>query len=265
VRVVGIGPSDEDGPTRTVIRIEDVKDVLHQVYLHPYEGRSSIVIFDGAESMSDPAANALLKTLEEPPDHVTILLLTTDEDYLLSTIRSRCRLLTLLPAPKEEMVARLVSEHDVEAATAENLARLSRGCYGWVFGALKEDQVLQDRESDIERMLEICQSGLDIRFNYASELAAKFGRDRDGVRQILYLWLRWWRDLLLMQEGSGDFVHHTDRSAELELHSNDLTTIQIVAFVKLVHKTLEALDHNASPRLALEVLMLNLPIGGVKV
>jgi len=80
VRVVGIGPSEEDGPTRTVIRIEDVKDVLRQVYLNPYEGRSSVVIFDGAESMSEEAANALLKTLEEPPDQVTILLLTTNED-----------------------------------------------------------------------------------------------------------------------------------------------------------------------------------------
>jgi DNA polymerase-3 subunit delta' len=92
-----------------------------------------------------------------------------------------------------------------------------------------------------------------------------FGRDREGVRQILYLWLRWWRDLLLMQEGNGEFVHHTDRSAELEMHRNGLTTIQIVAFVKLVHKTLEALDYNASHRLALEILMLNLPIAGVKV
>jgi len=265
VRIVGIGPSQEDGPTRTVIGIADVKEVLKQVYLNPYEGRRSVVIFDGAESMSEEAANALLKTLEEPPDQVTILLLTTNEDYLLSTIRSRCRCLTLLPAPKEEMVGRLVSEHDVEPATAENLARLSRGCYGWVFGALKEDQVLQDRESALARMLEICQSGLDTRFNYASELATMFGRDREGVRQILYLWLRWWRDLLLMQEGNGEFVHHTDRSAELEMHRNGLTTIQIVAFVKLVHKTLEALDYNASPRLALEILMLNLPIAGVKV
>ncbi|MEC9287842.1 MAG: DNA polymerase III subunit delta' [Chloroflexota bacterium] len=265
VRVVGIGPSEEDGPTRTVIRIEDVKDVLRQVYLNPYEGRSSVVIFDGAESMSEEAANALLKTLEEPPDQVTILLLTTNEDYLLSTIRSRCRRLTLLPAPKEEMVGRLVSENGVDAETAETLARLSRGCYGWVFEALKEDQVLQDRESELTRMLETCLAGLDTRFIYASELATMFSRNRDGVRQILFLWLRWWRDLLLMQEGGRDYVHHTDRLAELDLHRNGMTTIQIVTFVKLIHETLEALDHNASPRLALEVLMLNLPVGGVKI
>ena len=265
VRVVGIGPSEEAGPTRTVIGIDDVKDVLRQVYLNPYEGRCSVVIFDGAESMSEAAANALLKTLEEPPGQVTILLLTTDEDYLLSTIRSRCRRLTLLPAPKEEMVERLVTEHGVDAATAENLARISRGCFGWVFDALKEDQVLQDRESDLQRMLEICQSGLDIRFSYASELATMFGRDRDFVRQVLFLWLRWWRDLLLIKEGAGDYVHHTDKSAELEAHRNGLTTIQIVAFVKQIHHTLEALDHNASPRLSLEVMMLNLPVAGVQV
>ena len=265
VRVVAIGPSQEDGPTRTVIGIADVKEVLRQVYLNPYEGRRSVVIFDGADSMSEEAANALLKTLEEPPDQVTILLLATNEDFLLSTIRSRCRRLTLLPAPKDEMVGRLVSEHGVDAATAENLARLSRGCYGWVFEALKESQVLKDRESGLERMLEICRSGLDTRFSYANELATIFSRDREAVRQVLFLWLRWWRDLLLIQEGGGDYVHHTDRSAELDVHREGLTTIQIVAFVKRIHHTLEALDHNASPRLALEVLMLNLPVAGIKV
>ena len=265
VRVVGIRPSEEDGPTRTVISHEDVKDVLRQTYLNPYEGRSSVVIFDGAESMSEEAANALLKTLEEPPEHVTMLLLTTNEDYLLSTIRSRCRRLTLLPAPKEEMVGRLVSENGLDVETAENLARLSRGCYGWVFEALKEDQILEDRESELTRMLEICRAGLDTRFSYASELATMFNRNRDGVRQLLFLWLRWWRDLLLMQEGGGDYVHHTDKANELDLHRDGLTTIQVVTFIKHIHETLEALDHNASPRLALEVLMLNLPVEGVTV
>ena len=82
---------------------------------------------------------------------------------------------------------------------------------------------------------------------------------------MLFLWLRWWRDLLLIKEGAGDYVHHTDKSAELEAHRNGLTTIQIVAFVKQIHHTLEALDHNASPRLSLEVMMLNLPVAGVQV
>ena len=125
--------------------------------------------------------------------------------------------------------------------------------------------MLEDRESELARLLEICQSGLDTRFSYASELATKFGRDRDAVRQVLFLWLRWWRDLLLMKEGGGDYVHHADKSAELDAHRNGLATIQIIAFVKQIHQTLEALDHNASPRLSLEVLMLNLPVAGVEV
>ena len=79
VRVVGIGPSEEGGPTRTVIGIDDVKDVLRQVYLNPYEGRCSVVIFDGADSMSEPAANDFVKTLEEPQDQVTISVLTSEE------------------------------------------------------------------------------------------------------------------------------------------------------------------------------------------
>ena len=265
IRIVGVSPSQDDGPTRTVIGIRDVKDVLRQIYLNPYEGRRSIVIFDGAEAMSEAAANALLKTLEEPPDQVTILLLTANEESLLSTIRSRCRRLVLLPIPKQDIVNNLVSEKGIDPERAENLARLARGCYGWVIGALNESQVMEERDAELARLTEMCGAGLDARFAYANELAGLFSRDRDSARKVLFLWLSWWRDLLLIKEGAKEYVQHTDRSNDIQRYADQLTTAQIVGFVGRLHQTLDALGHNATPRLTLEVLMINLPATGVQI
>ena len=259
VRVVGIVQRDENSPTRTVIGIGDVKEALHQVNLKPYEGACTVIIFDGAEFMSEEAANALLKVLEEPPPQVLILLLTSNEEVLLSTIKSRCRRLGLLPVAKDQIVERLQAEHGAAPELAERLARLSRGCLGWAINAARDPQILERREADLERIGEICQSTLEERFSYAAELAARFYRDRDYTRAILYLWLGWWRDLILIKEGAEQYVRNQDHLNQLKLQATRLTTSQTVSFIKLLQGTLEALDSNANARLALEVLMLNLP------
>ena len=259
VRTIGVGRSEEGGPTHTVIGIDDVKEALHHLNLKSYEGPCIVLIFDGAQLMSEEAANALLKTLEEPPPQVLILLLTTDEDALLPTIRSRCRRLALLPVPKGQIVEKLMADRQADPETAERLGRLSRGCMGWAINACDDPQVLSQWEADLARIQDTCQSGLDIRFSYANELAGQFSRDRAPVRELLYLWLRWWRDLLLVKESTEEYVQNQDQLSQLRLQASRLSTFQVVATVKGLQQTLEALEYNANPRLALEVLMLNLP------
>jgi DNA polymerase-3 subunit delta' len=263
VRVVGVTQRADGGPTRTVIGISEVKESLHQANLKPFEGSCTVIIFDGVEAMSTEAANALLKTLEEPPPQVLLLLLTTNEDALLSTTRSRCRRLGLLPLAREPMVQNLVEGHGASTQSAQRLALLSRGCFGWAINALNDPQVLEQREADLAQIKEICDSGLPAKFNFANELSARFLRDRESVKEILYLWLRWWRDLILIKEGAEEYVQNPDEVTHLRLQATRLTTRQIVAFLKGVNQTLEALDSNANARLALEVLMLNLPGGNI--
>jgi DNA polymerase-3 subunit delta' len=264
VRVVGVTQRAEGGPTRTVIGISEVKESLHQANLKPFEGSCTVIIFDGVEAMSIEAANALLKTLEEPPPQVLLLLLTANEDALLSTTRSRCRRLALLPVAREQMVQKLVAGHGASTQSAQRLALLSRGCFGWAITALNDPQVLERREADLAQIKEVCESGLPSRFDYANELSTRFLRDRDSVKELLYLWLRWWRDLILIKEGAEEYVQNPDEITYLRLQATQLTTRQIVGFVKGVNQTLEALDHNANARLALEVLMLNLPGGNIR-
>ena len=265
VRVVSVTQREDGGPTRTVIGIPEVKESLHQANLKPFEGSCTVIIFDGAELMSVEAANALLKTLEEPPPQVLILLLTTNEEALLSTTLSRCRRLGLMPVAKDQLVEKLVADHGASAEVAERLALFSRGCVGWAINSLNDPQILEQRETDLEQIKVICESGLHERFNYANELAARFVRDRESTKELLYLWLCWWRDLILIKEGAEEYVQNPDAIVRLRLQATQLSTPQIIGFVKSLNLTLEALDSNANARLALEVLMLNLPGVNIRV
>ena len=259
VRVVRVAQREEGGPARTVIGIDDIKDLLHQASLKPYEGKCTVMIIERAELMSDEAANALLKTLEEPPPQVLILLLTGNADGLLSTIRSRCRTLELLPVPRREMVERLEQEHGAAPELAERLGRLSRGCIGWAINVLDNPQVLEQREADLEQIWEVCQSGLPERFNYANELAGQFSRDRDAARGIVVSVVAVVAGVGVDQGRGGGLRAGAGVSHPTEAARQPGVDAAGGGVLKSVERCLEALDRNANPRLALEVLMLGLP------
>ena len=260
IRTLAPGKGEEGRSARTVIGINEVKEVLRRVSLNPYEGSTNVVILDGAESMSDEAANALLKTLEEPPPQVMFLLLTANESAVLPTVRSRCQVLSLLPLSKDEMVERLLTTHNATDEQADQLFRLSRGCLGWAISAMNDSQILEQRHADLEKLQETLDAGLETRFTYANEIASLFGSDRESAKDLLALWLRWWRDLLLIKEGGEEFLHNADYADSLRGQASGLSTLEIVQFINRLMQTLSSLDSNASPRLAMEVLMLNLPI-----
>ncbi len=260
IRILAPGKGEEGRSARTVIGINEIKEALRRVNLNPYEGSTSVVILDGAESMSDEAANALLKTLEEPPPQLMFLLLTANDSAVLPTVRSRCQTLNLHPLSKEQMVERLITVHQATHEQAEQLYRLSRGCLGWAISALNDAQILEQRQADLEKLQETLDAGLQTRFTYANEVASLFGSDREAAKDLLALWLRWWRDLLLIKEGAEEFLHNMDHADYLRGQASGLSTPEIVQFINRLMQTLACLDSNVSPRLAMEVLMLNLPI-----
>ena len=260
VRIITPGYSEEGRSNRTTIGINDIKEGLRHINLNPYEGSTSVVILDGAESMSDEAANALLKTLEEPPPHVMFLLLATNDESVLPTIRSRCQNMSLHPLSKDLMIELLVTQYQAPPMQAEQLFRLSRGCMGWAVRALEDPQILEQRQADLEKLQETLKAGLETRFTYANEVATLFGKDRKAAKDLLALWLRWWRDLLLIKEGADEFLHNADHEESLKIQASSLNTVEILKFINRLIQTMSSLDSNANPRLAMEVLMLNLPI-----
>ncbi len=259
LKIVAVGG---DPRVATRISIDQVREAESFLAVTPVEGSWKVVIFDGAETLSagqSEPANALLKTLEEPPPQVLVLLLTTNEDAILPTIRSRCRHLSLRPMPGDALYGCLASRPGVGSDTARRLARLARGCPGWALRALEDPGLLEAYREQLAQIASLSSSPLDVRFNYANSLAGSFSGDREAVRQELYLWERWWRDVLLIKEGLAERVHNDDWRDELATQANASETADIVTFLESVRETLGALDANVNPRLALECMMLAVP------
>ncbi|MEW6115285.1 MAG: DNA polymerase III subunit delta' [Nitrospirota bacterium] len=129
------------------IKIDDMRRLEEVLFLRPYEGRKKVALIDDADTMNSNAANAFLKTLEEPPEDCLIVLVSSNPDRLLDTIRSRCTPVRFYPLPRAELTAMVPAELEGEArqlALALSMGRpgLAKsvdflGERAWFFGLLE--------------------------------------------------------------------------------------------------------------------------------
>lgn len=257
VRVIAVDPEASEGP-RTAIGIEAIRDLIGAAHLKPYQGRTRVFIFDEAERMTQDAANALLKVLEEPPPDVLMLLLSADADRVLPTVRSRCQVVEMRPLPIDR-VAQILRDRGVAGDQVDVIARLSRGCVGWAIDASTDPSLLAGVHQRFERIADVIEASLEGRFGYAEELARRFQRDRAAGREELFLWLRWLRDILLVQQGQQDSIVNVSWRDTLLRQADSLTPAEAVRWLHLVTESIELLDRNANARLALDVMMLEAP------
>ena len=260
VQVIGVNSNgNSNDKPRTEISIEQVREIQHSSSLPPFEGKHKVFIIDGAELMSNEAANCLLKTLEEPSEGVVFILLTANDSFLPETVVSRCQRLELRPLPTSQVEAALGERRSLESAKTELLSRLCHGRLGWALTAADDDSLLERRDQLVEKLLEVIRGDNEQRFNYVAQLAAQFGKNRLSVQEVLDLWLDWGRDLLLIKLGSSGAITNIDHEAELAEMSQGYSLPQIRAFINSIQAAGEQLGQNANPRLTLEVLMLSIP------
>jgi len=261
VQIIGLnsGGNSTEAKPRIEIGIDQIREMQHSSSLPPFEGRYKVFIIDGAELLSNEAANCLLKTLEEPVGSVIFILLTTNDGILPATVVSRCQRLGLRPMATSQVEAALNERWGIEPQKAELLARLCHGCLGWALSAAVDDSLLQRRAERIDRLLDIADGDYEERFDYVAQLVAQFSQSRGLVQEMLDSWLDWWRDLLLVKLGCNDTITNADMEAMLVDMARGYNLAQIKAFINSIQAAGEQLRQNANPRLVLEVLMLSIP------
>lgn len=243
-----------DAPDQT-LKISEVRHLQRELALSPHEGRWRVAVLSDFERATLEAANALLKTLEEPPAQVVLVLTATEADVLLPTIVSRCQVLSLRPLPTPLVKEALTVHWGAEPAQAELLAYLSGGRLGWAVQAVQDELLLARRNEHLDHMISLMSQGRVERLAYAAEVS----RDPALVKEILALWLGWWRDLLLVASGSQVSITNLDHEETLRQQAKQVTLRQAQRMLAQVRSTVKNLDQNVNQRLALEVLLLSLP------
>jgi DNA polymerase-3 subunit delta' len=236
------------------LTIQTVRQITSSIALRPMEATHRIVIVDDVETMQETAQEAFLKTLEEPPAYAVILLLTTDAELLLETIRSRAATVQLQTVPTATILKMLV-ESGVEEEQARTIAIASVGRPGWAWQALENDHLLSQRIDVQSAVQSWIQSDHYHRLAEATRLGDSFTKDRESVYARLLAAQTIWRTVVLRSVGVSD-EDHPELAAGRDV---SFAATDAVKALKSVEACLADLDSNVRPRLALQSMVLQWP------
>ncbi len=245
--------TEPEGRTR-VIKIDTIRELRNRSAFRPYEGRTKVFIIREADRMMEAAANALLKTLEEPPPDSLIILTAPEESDLLTTIVSRCLRVNLAPLSRETVEAFLVRERGLSGPQARLLASLSAGCLGRVQDM--DPEAVWSRRKDLLARLGRSDPGrVDEALDWAADLAA----DKESWPELFSLLRFWYRDLMIVA-GGGETRHlvNSDLAPEIKQAGAGYKTQAFASALLEIDRAEDALNRLIRPEMVFENLALNL-------
>jgi DNA polymerase-3 subunit delta' len=242
-------------PDKNRIRIVTMRRLNREAQFRPFEGRLRFFIIDQAETMTEEAANCILKTLEEPPETSRIILISSFPHRLLPTIRSRCQAFPFHPLGREEILHYL-EDH----LTEDHLEMRASLAEGSIAIALRVD--LEERLEQRDRMLELLTSWCEQKSFEAlykqceqpplrSEL-----KTREGVRHYLDLLQRIGEDLYFLQVDTPERIINQDRLENLQKLSEGVELNWVRDFLCHVDRARWEIDHYVNPLMCFETLWL---------
>jgi DNA polymerase-3 subunit delta' len=247
-------------PDGAFIKIAQMRDLAHTAQERPFYARpraKRVLVVDGAHLMREEAANAILKTLEEPPP-TSLIILVTDQPYaLLETIRSRCQTLRFSPLEPAELERFLAASFKRPTEETRLLARVSGGRVG---RALATDlSVYRDRRKEMLGLVELLAGAPDrVRLLKAAQYLSDVGKkDKAEFDARLDLLVGLFRDLYGLTLGeSADAIANADLALRLEQLASGLAPERVARWVEAVDELRGQLRQNVSRQLALEAILL---------
>jgi DNA polymerase-3 subunit delta' len=278
--------------------IEQIRDVIHDVSLRPIEASKKVYVLDAADALNPASANALLKTLEEPPDDVVIVLLAADFDSVLPTIVSRCQVVRFSRIPPSTAVAMLTQRAGADAEQARAALAAAGGVVSRaldflrsderkamrdeVLGVLKDLVVMDPHDviTSARSLLTTVKAPLEeLKVAQAAEIRERTeflggkvstkpleerhkreltAREREGVIELLNITESWLRDCLTLSQGVGELVENADAVDTMEEIGAVITPAAALRALTAAGEARRRVRANVNPLLAVEAMLFEI-------
>jgi DNA polymerase-3 subunit delta' len=237
-------------PDGNKIKIDQIRELQRDMMFAPLEGRRKLYILDDADTMTAEAANCLLKSLEEPPHYVTIILVAANPSLLPATILSRCQRLRFLPLSLEQTAA-LLADQGCDQDEARVLAAISEASPACAW-RLKQGRMVEETEEFMTRVIGGPPLTGQDTMAYAKRWAKSDYDPKDLVR-LLFLWIR---DLLALKEGvPGEQLFHRRGQDALRAGASHWSRDRLIELGDELNRFGFTLDRNVNRQLALDLML----------
>ncbi len=252
--------------------IDDIRDLRDKIKLAPSGGKQKVYIIDEVHMLTTEAFNALLKTLEEPPEHATFILCTTEGHKVPDTIKSRCLVFTFKRATEKQLVKKLeeiLGKEGIKGVPTENLLKIARASLGGFRDAETLLQQVVEGGLDVDSFLmpnsyQSHVSFVDSLIKQDANLALKLINNLYEEGVDLHVWtlelVKYLRDLLFIsvhaQEGLMDVTQEIYSS--MEEQSAKLTSKEVVLIIEVLIKAQNEIKSSPIPQLPLELAVVSI-------
>lgn len=236
------------------ISVDDVRTQINSdIVIKPYSSKYKLYIVDEAEKMNEQAQNALLKTIEEPPEYGIIMLLTNNLESLLPTILSRCIVFHLKPVDNYKIVEYLEKEYKVPDYKARICAAFSQGVVGRAIAMASSEEF-----NDIQyHVLNIVKNIHDMDVYEVIETVKKLSAYKADINDIIDMMMVWYRDVLILKvTKDANSIVYKDEYRFLMEQANRSSYEGLNEIIQSLEKAKIRLAANVNFDVAIEMMML---------
>ncbi len=251
-------------PAGAVTKIDQMREMRRSTQYAPIKGRFRVVIVEQADTMNDDSSNSILKTLEEPPEYLILILLSRNPSLLLQTIRSRCMRLRFANVAADVVTRALIERYQAREDQAEFLAAYSEGRPGIAVGLLSNEAFAEFRSRVIELASRIRQNKLPAALRVSEEFQKLTTGDKEdnqgkrvAIRMAIDSLILIYRDLLslVISRDSAQLINSDIRDTLASLPADSESISHGIDTLLWARRALEG---NANIQLLSDVLMMRL-------
>ena len=247
--------------SKTSFGVDDVRNIIDEVNKKPYEYDKKVVILYKCDKMTVQAQNALLKTIEEPPEGVYMILLSDSMEMLLDTIQSRCQIYKLTPLQQSEMVEYINDKYgDISVEDRQAALAYSMGIPGKVDTFINDEKLKTIREITINMFDDIRKREKNFVIKY-EKLLNNFNNEKMDILDIILLYIR---DILVFKElNNKEKIINFDKASIIENISRNLSYKKLDSMLEYIKEARQSFKSNSNYSMTISVLLMGFVEGKI--
>lgn len=241
-------------PSKASFGVDDVRAIIEEVNKKPFEGDRKVIIIHNGDKLTQQAQNALLKTIEEPPSGVYIIILSSTLESILETIKSRCQVYKLTPLSKKEIFEYAKRNHNENEEAVKAAIAYSEGIPGKVDDFLVDENLKNLRSLVVDLLLDFNEIGEDIIFKY-EPLIVKYKGEKEEILNILVSFIR---DIIVFKEiEDNEIIINTDKLEDIRKLVNLMSYKKLNGMLKVIEDARKNLVSNSNYSTTISIMLMN--------
>ena len=234
--------------------VDDVRDIIEEVYKKPFEKDKKVIIIHEGNKLTIQAQNALLKTIEEPPKGVYIIILWESLELILDTIKSRCEIYKLKPLTKSELYEYIkIKKFNYDENEIKSAIAFSEGVPGRIDRYFNDDKLRELRNNIVILIKNLNKNDLEAILQQ-EESFSNLKNDKEEVLNIFGLFIR---DILINKEiENEEFIINSDKLEDIKELTKEMSFKKLNNMIKTIEEARRNIKSNVSWGMMLRVMLM---------